>query len=1424
MKKLLRIKPKSDMFASLGVINTYIEEVCIYPLQKKIELKCILKNCDGFKELDIIESNLKKNFGKNFDFKFDLNLETKSVSDEEVCMIIDSAVSEIKKESAMAKAYLSMYDYEINHNNLYFKLESKIGIEKLTENKIDEKLEQIVRNLTSKDLKVKLINGDFSEVIKEIEEQDIKNEKKIELELKKDEEEERAKEKEKKKEKPENLILGKEIKQESMTFAKFEELYAGDIIVLEGEVFKKEERDTSSGGQLVSFNITDFKDSISVKIFLKEGAEPLKIKDGQYIKIKGKKQPDKFNFGEDVIFVSDIMTVDKAKKKRKDESDKKRVELHAHSKMSDMDSVAEVEELIEAAVNFGHKAIAITDHGVVHSFPFAYKAAKKYEDFKAILGCEGYMVDDEVQMVVNPKDIPIEEETYVVFDIETTGLDPYNDNITEIGAVKLKGNKILERYSTFVNPKIPIPKHIVELTHITDEMVADAPFIEEVLNEFIEFIGDSTLVAHNAGFDVGFIKQKLNLIGKKLENSIIDTLAWSRNILKDLKKHNLKAVTQYFGIVLEGHHRAVNDAEATAEMFQKLINMLIRQNIYKLTEIDDAFENNVKNASTYHVIILVKNLEGLKNLYEIVSKAHIDYFHRHPRIPKTLLKRKREGLIIGSACESGEVIQAYLKGKTKSEIKDIAKFYDYLEIQPISNNMFMIDSGAIKSEDELKEMNKYIYELGQTLQKPVVATGDVHYINKEDYIYRSILMYGKGYKDFDRDSGLYFRTTEEMLSEFSYMGAKEAYEVVIENTNKIADMVEKIKPVPDGFYPPKIEGAEEQVKDMTYKKAKDIYGENLPEIVEQRIERELKAIIGNGFAVLYLIAHKLVKKSLDDGYLVGSRGSVGSSLVAYMMDITEVNALYPHYICKKCKYSEFMDFEGCGVDLSDKDCPHCGEKLKKDGYSIPFEVFMGFDGDKVPDIDLNFSGEYQSNVHKYTEELFGKENVFRAGTISTLAEKNAYGYVKKYVEENNIKKRRAEMERLAKGCENVRKTTGQHPGGMIVLPYGKSIYEFTPVQKPANDMKSESITTHFDYHVMDEQLVKLDILGHDDPTTIKLLQEYTGLDIYEVPLGDKETLSIFSKTNALGVTEDDIGSPIGTYGIPEFGTQFVRQMLIETRPTTFAELVRISGLSHGTDVWLNNAQEYIQKGVAKLTEVISVRDDIMNYLIDNGIEKGTAFKIMEFVRKGRPTKDVEKWQEYAELMKQHNVKEWYIESCKKIKYMFPKGHAVAYVMMAMRIAYFKVHYPLAFYAAFLSRKADDFNSEIMLGDINSLKIKKNEYDQKMKLDVKEKSELTLLEILIEMYHRNIELLGVDIYKSEAKKFKIEEGRIRVPLIGINGLGESVVENIISEREKSKFLSFEDLMRRTKASKTVVEKLKEYKAIAGLSDTNQKKLF
>lgn len=1260
-------------------------------------------------------------------------------------------------------------------------------------------------------------------------------------------------------------------------------------VEVEGKIFKIDVRETKNNSLMYDFLITDYNDSINCKIFLnpKDEAQIAILKVNDWVKVKGYYKKDDF-YTEDYIGVQDLESIESEETKKEDNAPKKRVELHAHTNMSEMSGVMSIKDYAKRAKEFGHSAIAVTDFGVVHSFPFAFKEAN--ENFKIIYGVEAYVVDDEAQMITNPKDLGIEEETYVVFDIETTGFDPFNDKIIEIGAVKMKGKEIIDEFSEFVNPKIPIPEEIVKLTSITDEMVKDAPDIKTILPRFLEFCGDSTVVAHNAKFDVGFIKQKSSDQNLEFSPSVVDTLPLARALLVNEKKFGLANLTKYFGIILESHHRAIDDARATAEVFQKFFNMIITKGILTLKDINMNLQPNIQNAETLNTMILVKNQKGLRDLYELISKSHIDYFGmRKPRVPKTLLNQKRENLLLASSATGiygnrGELINFYLRGEF-DEIEERAKFYDYIEVHPPITYDELVEKNAseIESLEVVKKMNQYFYDLGKKLGKLVVATGDVHYLDENEAVNRNVLLLGSGnlrktkfvdgskYEFFDRK--LYFRTTEEMLEEFKYLGDEIANEIVIENTNKIADMIDAgIRPVPEGFYPPKIKGAEELVRKMTYDKLEELYGDNVDPVLKERLEKELKSIIGNGFSVLYLIAQILVKKSVKKGYLVGSRGSVGSSIVAYLMGITEVNGLYPHYRCPNCKHTEFMNEEGNGVDYPDKNCPKCGTKYIKDGHAIPFEVFMGFNGEKVPDIDLNFSGEYQGKIHKYTEWLFNSdalenieniediekiidfedfensknseypetsENVFRAGTISTLAEKNAFGYVKKYLEESEgteeIKERKAEVTRLAMRCEGARKTTGQHPGGMIVVPKDKSIYDFCPIQRPANDMKSNFKTTHFDYHVMDEQLVKLDILGHDDPTTLRILQDLTGVDIYKIPLDDKKVMGLFSGTQALGVSPDDIGSPTGTSGIPEFGTSFVKQMLVDTRPKTFAELVRISGLSHGTDVWLNNAQDYVRSGVATLSQIITVRDDIMNKLIDDGLDKSLAFKIMEFVRKGRPTKDPDKWKEYSAIMKEKGVEQWYIDSCEKIKYMFPKGHAVAYVMMAVRIAYFKVHYPVEFYTAFLNRKVGDFKMTTMffqnqksnknIATVEDLKNSRKKLESDSNLNAKQKQELFLYEILIEMSCRNIELEKPNILTSDAKLFTItKDKKIQLPLIAVDGLGESVAEKIIAERETEPFLSLEDLTKRTKLNKTVLKLLQDYDCVKGIQEENQSKLF
>lgn len=1193
-------------------------------------------------------------------------------------------------------------------------------------------------------------------------------------------------------------------------------------VVIKGEIFKVEQREIRSGKILYMFDMTDLTSSITVKFFTeKEKLPPIadKLKEGAYIKVRGEAQYDKFS-REMSIFASDIMELKKTIKM--DTAEEKRVELHLHTQMSTMDAVTPVKELVKRAALWGHKAIAITDHGVVQAYPDAFDAAKKNK-IKILYGVECYILDDSLPIAVTSKGQSL-DSSYIVFDIETTGLSAENDKITEIGAVKVLNGEVVDTFSTFVNPEVHIPSKITQLTGITDEMVADAPKIEDILPEFLEFCEGSVLVAHNASFDVGFIRVNARRLNIDFEFTVLDTLQLARKMFPELKSHKLNIVANHLEVRLDNHHRAVDDSKATAEIFIKCCNLLKEQSVFDLDQLNGAFEGefDYKKAQTYHAIILVKNTVGLKNLYKIVSESHLKYYHKRPRVPKKLLMDHKEGLIIGSACEAGELYSAILENKSFDEISKIVRFYDYLEIQPLGNNQFLVDNGKVRDIEGLMEINKKIVSLGEKYNKPVVATCDVHFIDPHDEAYRRILMAGKGFTDADKQAPLYFRTTTEMLDEFKYLGEGKAHEVVVKNTNLIADMIEEIAPVPSGVFPPKIEGAEEDIKSMSESKAKEIYGDPLPEIVEKRLEKELNSIIKNGFSVMYLIAQKLVCKSVNDGYLVGSRGSVGSSFVANMSGITEVNSLEPHYICTHCKYSEFITdgSYACGFDLPEKDCPKCGKPLKKDGYDIPFETFLGFDGDKEPDIDLNFSGEYQPRAHKYTEELFGEGHVFRAGTIASVADKTAFGYVKNYMDERGMIVTNAEMNRLVKGCTGIKRTTGQHPGGIMIVPQDKEIYDFSPIQRPADDPESTIITTHFDYHFLHGSILKLDILGHDDPTVIRMLQDLTGIDPTTIPIGESKTMSLFSSTEALGVTPDDINSEVGTFAIPEFGTKFVRQMLVDTRPTEFSELIRISGLSHGTDVWLNNAQDLIRDGICNLSESICCRDDIMIYLIHKGLPPKTAFKIMEDVRKGKGLKD-----EYIEIMKENNVPAWYIGSCQKIKYMFPKAHAAAYVMMAFRIAWFKVHYPEAFYVAYFTVRADDFDAKLMTHGQQKVKEAIKEYEQKGNtLTQKEKNILTILEVTNEMYARGINFLPVDLYNSDATRFQITPFGIRPPLNALQGLGTAAAQNIVESRKEGEFLSVDELKFRAKVSKSVIEILDDQGCLKDIPETNQLSLF
>ena len=1209
----------------------------------------------------------------------------------------------------------------------------------------------------------------------------------------------------------------------------------GESVIVKGNIFNIEPREIKGEKYIVSFDITDKSDSTTVKFFVKRSVFDNELKDkikkDAYLRVQGEVQFDKYA-KEINIMAKAIMTA-QAPPPRMDTAEEKRVELHLHTQMSSMDGVTPVKTYIKRAIEWGHKAIAITDHGVVQAFPDAMNAADK-SDLKVIYGVEAYLIDDLGNAVFSPRGQNL-DDTYVVFDIETTGLSKEKEMITEIGAVKVADGKIIDRFSTFVNPQRPISAEITKLTGITDDMVKDAPTIENILPEFLKFCEDTVLVAHNASFDTGFIRIAAERAGLgELHHTIVDTLELARALLPELNKHKLDIVCEHLGVTLNGHHRAVNDAEATAEVFIKFLDMLAEKKIFTLDEINVLASRtvNYKKLRAYHAIILVKNYTGLRNLYELVSMAHIDYFFRRPRIPKSKFMQMREGLILGSACEAGELYRALLDGEPKQRIEELVHFYDYLEIQPLGNNKFMIDSPRVEnihSMEDIKNMNRKIVELGETYGKPVVATCDVHFIDPDDAAYRKIIMAAEGFPDADNQPPLYFRTTDEMLAEFDYLGEEKAREVVITNTNLIADQIEKIKPIPDETFPPKIEGADEQLRQICMDKAHSIYGDPLPPLVQERLETELNSIISNGYAVLYIIAQKLVWKSVADGYLVGSRGSVGSSFAANMAGITEVNSLPPHYVCPNCKYSDFdselvksfaME-EASGCDMPDMNCPKCGTLMHKDGHDIPFQTFLGFEGDKEPDIDLNFSGEYQQTAHAYTEELFGVGHVFKAGTIGTLADKTAYGFVKKYFDEREITAHNAEITRLMNGCTGVKRTTGQHPGGLMVVPSDHNIYEFCPIQRPANDVNSTVTTTHFDYHSISGRLLKLDLLGHDDPTVIRMLYDLTGVNPQTVPLGDPATMSLFESPEALGVTAEDIGCETGTLGIPEFGTKFVRGMLLDTKPKTFADLLRISGLSHGTDVWLGNAQTLIENGTITLKETISTRDSIMIYLINKGVDKKKSFKIMEKVRKGKGLTD----EDIAD-MKAADVPDWYIESCQKIKYMFPKAHAAAYVMMAFRIAYFKINYPEAYYATYFTvRACDDFDYSCMCKGMDVAKAAMREIHAKgMEATAKDKAKMTVLELIVEFYARGFKFLPIDLYKSDSRKFIVTEEGLIPPFNSLQGLGTNAAQSIVDGRAAGEFHTIEELKERTSLGRSLIDLLKENGVLNGIPETNQLSLF
>ena len=1214
------------------------------------------------------------------------------------------------------------------------------------------------------------------------------------------------------------------------------ESITGEIgaVTIRGQVLSVETRELRNEKMLFIFSITDFTDSIGIKLFLsmEQGAELANsVKAGAFLMLTGVTTIDRFDSQLTIGNVRGMKKIADFREKRVDTYARKRVELHCHTKMSDMDGVSDVRDIISRAMSWGHPAIAITDHGAVQAFPEANHAVPGDSSFKVIYGMEAYLVDDLKEIAVNTKGQSL-SESFVVFDLETTGFSPEKNRIIEIGAVKVESGKITDRFSTFVNPQEPIPFRIEELTGINDNMVLDAPVIEKVLPEFMQFCEGCIMVAHNAGFDMSFIEANCRRQDLACDKTALDTVAMARVLLPNLNRFKLDTVAKALGVPLENHHRAVDDAACTANIFVKFLEMLKKQEIQTLDELNAlgrSSESQIKKLPTYHAILLAKNDVGRVNLYRLVSWSHLQYYSRRPRVPKSVLQKYREGLIIGSACEAGELYQALLRGSPEQEVAKIAGFYDYLEIQPLGNNMFMTkeDREDRKTVEDLKELNRRIVELGERYAKPVVATCDVHFLDPQDEVYRRIIMASKGFKDADEQAPLYLRTTEEMLREFEYLGEEKAQEVVIDNTVMIADMCERISPVRPDKCPPVIENSDQILRNLCYEKAHEIYGEELPEIVSERLERELNSIISNGFAVMYIIAQKLVWKSNDDGYLVGSRGSVGSSFVATMSGITEVNPLSPHYYCEKCHYYDFdspevKKFAGmAGCDMPDKDCPRCGTKLKKDGFDIPFETFLGFKGNKEPDIDLNFSGEYQSKAHKYTEVIFGAGQTYRAGTIGTLADKTAFGYVKKYYEEREQRKRNCEIDRIVQGCVGVRRTTGQHPGGIIVLPIGEEIYSFTPVQHPANDMTTDIVTTHFDYHSIDHNLLKLDILGHDDPTMIRMLEDLTGIDAKKIPLDDPAVMSLFSSTEALGIKPEDFGGvPLGSLGIPEFGTEFAMQMLIDTKPTHFSDLVRIAGLAHGTDVWLGNAQTLIQEGKATISTAICTRDDIMVYLIGKGLDSEQSFTIMESVRKGKGLKP-----EWEEEMRKHDVPEWYIWSCKKIKYMFPKAHAAAYVMMAWRIAYCKIYYPLAYYAAYFSIRASGFDYELMCLGKDKLLFHMHDYEKRMDtLSKKEQDTYKDMKSVLEMYARGFEFMPIDVYRAQAVRFQVIDGKIMPSFSSISGLGDKAAAAIVDAAKDGPFLSKDDFQARTKVSRTVTDLLSDLKILDQLPESNQLSLF
>jgi DNA polymerase-3 subunit alpha (Gram-positive type) len=1447
MKKINEIF--SDYNARGNITNALVESVVLSKKSKKLELKISSDKYIDIKEFDGLNRFIKQRFALN-DSVISVNYADgtdKKPIEEEIKNILVS----MSDKHPVLKTVANNSEYTVENNTINFHL--KVAVSGFLKSMNYEKqLRENIKTLYGTSYNIKFIDAISSEELalqQESREQEMMAAlKKIKADVAANtpkptnevpfKKEELKDESDGKKGDP-FLILGRSSKIKENVIKITDITPDEGRIAIEGEISNIEAKELRSGKTLVSFDIYDGSTSMTCKSFLKPGEyeEVLsRLKKAKGVRLVGSASYSKFSGEVEMIANIIIETLGIRRAVRQDNAEVKRVELHMHTQMSQMDAMNSATDLIKRAMSWGMKAIALTDHGVVQAFPEAHKLlGRNNPDMKVLYGVEAYLAPDKKPSVTNPKGQSI-DTTYCVLDLETTGFSAVTERITEIGVMKYQDGKVVDEFSCFVNPEKPIPAKVVEVTNITDDMVKDAETIDKVFPKLLEFIKGSVLVAHNASFDVGFLKQNAKVLGYDFDFTYVDTLTLAQEVFPEFKTYKLGRIAKNLGIKVEVAHRALDDVDTTVKVFEVMIDKLKEKGVKTLEDIDlfgideESKKEGYKKLKTFHAIIFAKDYVGLKNLYRLISYSNLNYFHKKPRILKSMYKKYSEGLMIGSACSEGELYQSILLGKSDEEIEAIAEDYDYLEIQPLGNNDYLVRTEQVPNRDYLKEINKKIIQLGEKLNKLVVATGDVHFMDPEDEIYRRILEAGQGFKDADNQAPLYLRTTEEMLKEFEYLGKQKAYEVVVTNTNKIADMCEQISPISPDKATPHIDGCEQTIKDITYGKANELYGDPLPQLVQDRLERELDSIIKNGFSVMYIIAQKLVWKSNEDGYLVGSRGSVGSSVVAYMTGITEVNALPPHYRCPNCKYSDFTDYGfKNGFDLPDKTCPECGEPLAKDGIDIPFETFLGFNGDKEPDIDLNFSGEYQAKAHRYTEVIFGKGTTFKAGTIGTIAEKTAFGYVKKYYEEKNMTVSKAEIMRISKGCTGIKRTSGQHPGGIIVVPKGREIFEFCPVQHPADDPNSDIITTHFDYHSIDQNLLKLDILGHDDPTVIRMLQDITGVDPKTIPMDEKKTMSIFSSTEALGVTPEQINSKVGTFGIPEFGTKFVRGMLLDTMPKAFTDLICISGLSHGTDVWLGNAKDLIDQGIVTLSEAVCTRDDIMIYLIKKGLPPNTAFKIMETVRKGKALKD-SKWPEYEELMRQCEVPEWYIDSCRKIKYMFPKAHAAAYVMMAFRIAWFKVHIPKAYYAAFFTIRAKAFDADYMIFGKEKVKQRMKEIEAMgMMAPPKDKDMYDDLELVLEMYERGIKFLPIDLYKSHATQFLVEEDGLRPPINSISGMGNVAAEGIYSAiqeaiKEESPINSIEDLKKRAKIGNSAIDSLRKFGCLNGLPEKDQLSFF